>query len=89
VIVLWSCTQGLCSETFQAYRAQSHWISAVEDNLESYGKRLQRDYVPDYAQFLATPVIGAVAGRGEIKLGGGKKVLVDIRRSALTFQWEY
>lgn len=89
LMVIWACSEGMCSKVYAAYKSQNSWIGEIEGNAERFGKQVQRQYIPDYIEVAAVPVIGALYGQGEIKLGGGNSVVIDLRRSALQFKYSF
>jgi len=89
-LVLWACLSGNhCDEIYKAYYTQSPDLQNLMKNAETYGNRLQREYVPESLVIGMTPIVYAIQGQATINMGGENRLIINLKTPALGYRWSF
>jgi hypothetical protein len=88
-LVLYMCVKNDCNTTWQAYMGTNVWLRDTYEYAGRYGDRLQRDYLPSYAGYMAAPLAAATLGHGEIRVSHNEVFVLDLKHDTLAYRYEF
>jgi hypothetical protein len=88
-LVIYMCVTQDCQKTWDAYFAQNTWVKEDYENVQHAGQDFQKAYLPTYAGYFAAPIIGAVAGHGELRISHNEVIVLNLRQPSLGYKYEF